>query len=109
MLENLRLAEKRTRRRARVVVDLPGPKLRTGPLAPQPTRDSKGDYLRLGVGDRLILTRADVVLPESGEGAPTRIGCSLAEAFAVTRRGHHVWLDDGKLGGVVDLVYPNSI
>ena len=109
MLENLRVAEKRTRRRARVVVDLPGPKLRTGPLAPQPTRDGKGDYVRLGVGDRLILTRADVVLPESGEGAPTRIGCSLAEAFAVTRRGHHVWLDDGKLGGVVESVDPNSI
>ncbi len=110
MLENLRAAEKRTRRQARVVVDLPGPKLRTGPLAPQPTRDSKGDYVRLGIGDRLILTRAaDMGLPESGEGAPSRIGCSLAEAFAVTRRGHHVWLDDGKLGGIVESVDPNSI
>ena len=48
-------------------------------------------------------------LPESGEGGPARIGCSLAEAFAVTRRGHHVWLDDGKLGGVVESVDPNSI
>ena len=42
MLENLRQAEDETRRRARVVVDLPGPKLRTGPLAPQPTSDRKG-------------------------------------------------------------------
>ena len=48
MHDNLRLAEDETRRRARVVVDLPGPKLRTGPLAPQPTSDKKGDYLRLG-------------------------------------------------------------
>jgi pyruvate kinase len=110
MLENLGAAEKRTRRRARVVVDLPGPKLRTGPLARQPTRDRKGEYLRLGIGDRLILTRAaDMALLESGEGAPARIGCSLAEAFSVTRRGHHVWLDDGKLGGVVESVDPNSI
>ena len=54
MRDNLRLAEEQTRRGARVVVDLPGPKLRTGPLAPQPTRDSKGDYLRLGIGDRLL-------------------------------------------------------
>ena len=37
------------------------------------------------------------------------IVCSLAETFAVTRRGHHVWLDDGKLGGVVKSVDPNSI
>ncbi len=41
------MLEEQTGRRARVVVDLPGPKLRTGPLAPQPTRDNKGDYLRL--------------------------------------------------------------
>ncbi len=47
MRDNLRHAEEQTGRRARVVVDLPGPKLRTGPLAPQPTRDNKGEYLRL--------------------------------------------------------------
>ena len=37
MIDNLRQGEAETRRRARVVVDLPGPKLRTGPLAAQPT------------------------------------------------------------------------
>ena len=36
MRDNLRLAEDETRRAQRVlVVDLPGPKLRTGPLAAQ--------------------------------------------------------------------------
>jgi len=110
MVENLRLAEAHTRRRARVLVDLPGPKLRTGPLAPQPTRGRKGDYLRLRVGDRLVLTRdAEIALPHPGERPPARIGCSLAEAFAVTRRGHHIWLDDGKLGGVVESVDHDSI
>ena len=109
MRDNLRLAEEQTQRRARVVVDLPGPKLRTGPLAPQPTRDTKGDYLRLASGDSLIITRADDVTAEGVEGAPVRIGCSLDEAFAVTRPGHHVWLDDGKLGGVVESAGPDSI
>ena len=109
MRENLRLAEAHTQRRARVVVDLPGPKLRTGPLAPQETRDMKGDYLRLAIGDRLILTRARDGTSEGVEGAPARIGCSLDEAFAVTRPGHHVWLDDGKLGGVVESARPDSI
>ncbi len=110
MCDNLRLAEQQTDRRARCVVDLPGPKLRTGPLAPQPTRDKKGDYLRLAIGDRLILTRtAGMALQESPHDGPARIGCSLAEAFAVTRRGHHVWLDDGKLGGIVQSAGPDSI
>jgi pyruvate kinase len=110
MLDNLRLAADETRRRARVVVDLPGPKLRTGPLALPFASDKKGDYLRLGIGDRLVLTRdADVNLSEQGEPPPAQIGCSLAEAFTVTRCGHHVWLDDGKLGGVVEAVDQDSI
>jgi len=110
ILENLREGEDETRRRARVVVDLPGPKLRTGPLAAQPTSDRKGDYLRLGIGDRLMLTRdTDARLSSAEERPSARIGCSLAEAFTVTRRGHRVWLDDGKLGGVVESVDQDSI
>jgi pyruvate kinase len=110
MLNNLRRAEDDTRRHARVVVDLPGPKLRTGPLARQPTSDRKGDYLRLCVGDRLLLTREpDAPAPKPDGRPPARIGCSLGEAFAVTRRGHRVWLDDGKLGGVVESVDRDSI
>jgi pyruvate kinase len=109
MVQNLRLAEARTRRRARVVVDLPGPKLRTGPLGPQPTRDTKGSYLRLSIGDRLILTRSQDEATVAVADAPAQIGCSLDEAFAATRPGHHVWLDDGKLGGVVEVTGPDAI
>src|ERR1039458_5552925 len=99
MLDNLRLAEDQTRRMARVVVDLPGPKLRTGPLASQPTSDRKGDYLRLGIGDRLLLTRdPPAAVSGSGECPTAQIGCSLAEGFAVTRRGPNAWLDEGTLG-----------
>jgi pyruvate kinase len=110
MTENLFWAEKQTGRRARILVDLPGPKLRTGRIVGHASRDDKGDYLRLAIGDRLVLT-ADPGAP-SGDlaagGAP-RIGCSLPEAFAVTRHGHHVWFDDGKLGGVVESVAADAM
>ena len=110
MIDNLRLAADETRRDARVAVDLPGPKLRTGPLAAPSASDKKGEYLRLGIGDRLLLTRDAHVAPSHhAEPPPAQLGCSLAEAFAVTRRGHHVWLDDGKLGGVVEAVDRASI
>jgi pyruvate kinase len=110
MLHNLRLAEQQTGRRARVVVDLPGPKMRTGPLAAPVSTDDKGEYVRLAAGDRLIITRADeAAATECGPGVRARIGCSLPEAFAVTRVGHHIWLDDGKIGGVVDAAGPASI
>jgi len=108
--EHVRRADDRAGRRARVLVDLPGPKLRTGPPAAPTGRDSKGDYLRLGLGDRLILTRAGGLALDSHNGAcPAQIGCSLSEVFAVTRRGHHIWLDDGKLGGVVESADPDRI
>ncbi len=110
MLDNLRRAERQTRRQTRVLVDLPGPKLRTGRLGPHPRSDRKGDYLRLGVGDRLLLTReADPTSPVEHEGRPAWVVCSLAEAFVVTRPGHRVWLDEGKLGAVVESVHLDSI
>ena len=82
MRENLRLAEDETRHRARLLVDLPGPKLRTGPLAAQATSDRKGDYLRLRIGDRLLLTRAPDVTAASEQGE----GCRLRLAARCPRR-----------------------
>ena len=110
MCEHLREAEARTGKRARIFVDLPGPKLRTGSLSPQKTRDAKGVYLRLRVGDTLLLTRAGTGgNAAAGGGEPARIVCSLDEAFIGTAPGHHVWFDDGKLGGVVDAVSTDTI
>ncbi len=105
MLENLRRAQHQTGRTARVLVDLPGPKLRTGSLPGKPASDRKGDYVRLRVGDRLQLTRDTYAKrPDSEEPPIAHLACSLPEAFTATRRGHRVWLDDGKLGGVVEQV-----
>ena len=110
MCENLRAAGQLTGHRARVLVDLPGPKLRTGPLAPQETHDGKGDYLRLRTGDHLVLTRAGAATrPQTFKGSSPKIECSLDEAFIATAPGHHVWLDDGKLGGVVESTGRDSI
>lgn len=34
--------------------------------------------------------------------APARISCSEPQIFAAFRIGHHVWIDDGKIGAVVE-------
>ena len=57
--------------------------------------------------DTLLLTRD----PEPGQDAerddngaiiaPARIHCTLEAAFESVRPGEHVWLDDGKIGGLV--------
>ena len=61
----------------------------------------------LQVGDRLVLTRDPApgrpAQSDSGGNirAPARIHCTLPAAFDKVRTGDRVWLDDGKIGGIV--------
>ncbi|HTS52910.1 MAG TPA: pyruvate kinase [Burkholderiales bacterium] len=58
-------------------------------------------------GDRLLLTRdpAPGCLAERDSAgralAPARIPCSLPQIFEDVKAGERVWLDDGKIGGVI--------
>jgi pyruvate kinase len=71
--------------------------------------------LLLNAGDELTLRRD--VLPatqatEIREGRPMRtgsIGCTLPEALDEIAVGHRVWLDDGKIGGVVRAIAPEGL
>jgi len=90
--KNVREAAPPGRASPRVLVDIPGPKSRTGPLpADEP--------LVLRAGDRLTLLRNG-----SAEREPPAIGCSLAIAFDLVRAGDPVSLDDGKFAGVIERV-----
>jgi len=76
-------------------------------LGPLPAR---GQVLILKVGDTLILTHDQV----AGRPAhldldakvivPAQIGCTLPAIFADVRPGETIWFNDGKIGGVVELV-----
>ena len=63
--------------------------------------------ISLNAGDSLILTRDPIpgapatVDPQSGMLHPAHIHCTLPAAFEHVRPGHRVWLDDGKIGGIV--------
>lgn len=62
----------------------------------------------LHVGDEMVLTRSD--LPGEGgeydasgkQKQKAHIHCTLEDAFTVVEPGQEVWLDDGKIGGVVN-------
>lgn len=64
--------------------------------------------IRVEQGDALLLTRA----PEPGEPAridrrgrvlrPAHISCSEPAIFTALRPGHGVWIDDGKIGAVIE-------
>jgi pyruvate kinase len=64
---------------------------------------------RVDAGDHVILTRdLEPALPTSA-GNAHRIGCTLPEAFEQARPGERVWLDDGKIGGLIVRVSSEEI
>lgn len=88
----------------------PGP--RTAQVGVLPPREQT---LLLKPGDWLILT--EQLLPGrparfGGEGEllnAARIGCTLPEVFSDVRPGERIWLDDGKIGGVIESVESDQI
>jgi pyruvate kinase len=66
-------------------------------------------------GETLILT-ADAVPGTEGKRdaqgrqlTPSRIACTLPEVFPHLRHGERVWLDDGKIGGVIRRVHDGEV
>jgi pyruvate kinase len=87
----------------------------------RPQRATVGDFppqgqtLRLKLGDTLVLTRSlEPGRPAQYDGSgklirPAHIGVSLAEFFDSLRPGESLWLDDGKIGGVIRQVTPEEV
>jgi pyruvate kinase len=71
--------------------------------------------IMLNQGDLLVLTRD----PRPGRPAtrdaggqvltPAHLGCTLPEVFDDVRAGEPIWLDDGKIGGVLERVEPDRL
>jgi pyruvate kinase len=99
MAENLRRAARETGVETRVLMDLPGPKLRTGPLP------AIAPVLMLRRGDKLRVT-AD---PNAGGHEPPVVPCSLPEVLKDVRVGERVFFDDGKIASVVVAVCSEGI
>lgn len=89
MIANVGRAAERTGTRMRVMMDLAGPKIRTGPL-----RETKG-LKRVARGDDLA-----IALPGMLDKVPAQmpaVECTLPEALAAVQPGHRIFIDDGKL------------
>ncbi|MBI5625790.1 MAG: pyruvate kinase [Nitrosomonadales bacterium] len=74
----------------------------TGDFIPPPAK------VRVFEDDLLLLTREDVAgKPEKRNAAgkvtkPAHIACSEAKVFAFLKAGHKVWIDDGRIGAVIE-------
>ncbi|HEX2165926.1 MAG TPA: pyruvate kinase [Longimicrobiales bacterium] len=94
MAENVRAAENALGRECRILVDLGGPKLRTGAVAGGAKR------LLLAPGDRFEIVHDDGV--PARDGSRPRIACAAAEVFRCARPDEPIWFDDGRVGGVIE-------
>jgi len=93
MIAHVGRAAEATGRRMRIMMDLAGPKIRTGA-----SRDAKG-LRRVAAGDELAITA-----PGQLDRPPhkmTAIECTLTEALPLTEPGQRILMDDGKLDMVV--------
>ncbi len=90
-----RRAAKRTKRPLALLVDLQGPKIRTGDLATE--------TVTLESGKRLVLTTDRV------EGTAERLGVSYAKLPREVEAGMTIMLDDGKLELTVRAIQGNDI
>lgn len=64
---------------------------------------------RIGRGDSIVLTRSLEPTVATGVGEEHVIGCTLPEAFVAAAPQQRVWLDDGKIGGLIDEVDDDRI
>lgn len=64
---------------------------------------------RVDGGDHLTLSRTLEPAEPTAAGSEHRIGCTLPEAFDQAKPGERVWLDDGKIGGVIVRVTSDEI
>lgn len=95
MIGNVRRAAGEARRDVRILMDLAGPKCRTGEV-----RVAKG-HKRLRVGDEFLLVKAEFAPLEL---FPAQAQCTLPSVFEELRFAAPVWLDEGRVGGSVTAV-----
>jgi len=83
---------------------------RFGPGVPLTPFRGEPVQIRLFRGDPVLLAAddapgCDALRREDGQIIePARINCSHAEIFSALRPGHAVWIDDGKIGAIVESV-----
>jgi len=95
MISNVRAAAHTQGRPCRVLIDLGGPKARTGEV--RATKHHK----RLRVGDRLRLTRGK---PQAAKPKMFQVECLIPEVFDQLRAGARIWIDDGRLGTEIESI-----
>ncbi len=93
MVRQVRAAGRELARPCRVCMDICGPRART-------TSVDNPDGRRLAAGERMLMAPAGST-PADG-GPAVRFACTLPEVIPQLKPGDSVWINEGKLGAVVE-------
>ncbi|MCM1983987.1 pyruvate kinase [Lyngbya confervoides] len=100
MIAKVRQAAIARSQSCKILMDLGGPKPRLLRVIPPNQRD------RLCAGDFLLLTAH---LPLGEHATWFQAQCSIPEILDQIQPGDRVWIDDGKIGAVVELHHPEGV
>ncbi len=95
MIDTIRDAARNQNRPCHILMDLGGPKARTGEVA------TSKSHKKLIVGDRLMLTRGK---PQPSKKYPFQVECLIPEVFDQLKVGASIWIDDGRIGTKIESV-----
>src|SRR6516225_7672322 len=98
MIDYVRAAEKATGRRLKILMDLAGPKIRTGKV-----RLAAG-HERIGKAAMLAIVPPDGLDRIEIDDQHFAVECTLPEALSAIKVGDRLFVDDGKLGAEVERV-----
>jgi pyruvate kinase len=98
MIGHARAAQKATGHRFKILMDLGGPKVRTG-VARLPEGEG-----RIKKGDTLAIVPSGGLERVDVKDKHFSIECTLPEALQAAKVGDHIFVDDGKLGTKVERV-----
>jgi pyruvate kinase len=93
MIRNVRTAARAAGRTCSVVMDLCGPRARIESVLPD------GDGVRVKRLDRILLTRRR---PDRKSAFRFQAQCLIREIFEVLKPGAHMWINEGRIGAVVE-------
>ncbi len=100
IIKNIRKASEKTGRECSVIMDIAGPKIRTGSV--------EGEFILLKTGDILVLSKNSEPgrnAAETAEGfQPATISCTHKRIFRFLKPGERVFFDDGKIEGITEEV-----
>ncbi len=102
MIDHLRRAEAAHSKRLKVLMDLGGPKVRTGVVRYRPGQS------RLQSNDRLLLVRPGCIM-DGETTASFQAECAEPAALKHLAAGEAVLIDDGKICGVIEQVGPEGV